>query len=178
MKISFEEFSELPKKSVGKRNLEPGKNYYIQESKGKYKAVYKGTYLSMNDKGDYNRFENVEFVVNPFNNSATPFGFNNKSGFIFTEVMEPTSKEKSMKNKTINELTEFISMKKAEPISITPEDYPYIGEDYRRIRDRFNTTNNVTKTKRTSSLSSSTARGLKKRKTTKKRRGKKKKSTN
>ena len=168
MKISFEEFSELPKKSVGKRNLETGKNYYIQESKGKNKAVYKGTYLSMNDKGDYNRFENVEFVVNPFNNRATPFGFNNKSGFIFSEIMEPTSKEKSMKNKTINELTEFINMKKAEPISITPEDYPYIGEDYRRTRDSFNKT--ITKTKRSS------ARGLKKRKTTKKRRLKNKRN--
>jgi hypothetical protein len=172
MKISFEEFSELPKKRVGKRNLEPGKNYYIQESKGKYKAVYKGTYLSMNDKGDYNRFENVEFVVNPFNNSATPFGFNNKSGFIFTEVMEPTFKERSMKNKTINELTDFISEKKMEPYDSVPT-ISFIGQDYRTARDRFNTTNNVTKTRRSSSSSSSTARGLKKRKTTKKRRLKK-----
>jgi hypothetical protein len=89
MKISFEEFSKLPKKSVGKKNLESGKNYYIQESKGKYKTVYKGTYLGMNENGDYNRFENVEFVVNPFNNTAKPFGFNNQTGFIYSEVMEP-----------------------------------------------------------------------------------------
>jgi hypothetical protein len=176
--ITFEEFSKLPKKEVNKKSLKPGRNYYIQETRGKYKNVYKGTFSKTDDFGDYNNFENVEFIVNPFRNVGKPFGFNNKSGFKFLEVMEPTSKEKSIKNKTIKELNEFISMKKAEPVSITPEDYPYIGVDYRRTRDRFNTTNNVTKTKRTSSLSSSTARGLKKRKTTKKRRGKKKKSTN
>jgi hypothetical protein len=176
--ITFEEFSKMPKKEVNKTSLKHGRNYYIQESRGNPKTVYKGTFIGTNKLGDYNNFENIEYVVNPFRHSGKPFGFNNRSGFKFLEIMEPTSKERSIKNKTIQELNEFISMKKAEPVSITPEDYPYIGEDYRRTRDRFNTTNNVTKTKRTSSLSSSTARGLKKRKTTKKRRGKKKKSTN
>ena len=173
--ITFEEFSKLPKKEVNKKSLKPGRNYYIQETRGNPKTVYKGTFSKTNESGDYNNFENVEFIVNPFRNVGKPFGFNNKSGFKFLEVMEPTSKEKSIKNKTIKELNEFISMKKAEPVSITPEDYPYIGEDYRRTRNRFYTTNNITKTNRSSSPSNSKARGIKRRKTAKKRKSSNKK---
>jgi len=164
--ITFEEFSQLPKKEVkNKKSLKPGRNYYIQETRGKHKTVYKGTFSKTNDKGDYNNFENVEFIVNPFRNGGLPFGFNNKSGFKFLEVMEPTSKEKSMKNKTIKELNEFISEKKLEPEDITPN-ISFIGEDYRTVRDRFNSR----KTRRSgSSPTNSKARGIKRRKTVKKR---------
>jgi hypothetical protein len=164
--ITFEEFSQLPKKEVNKKSLKPGRNYYIQETKGKHKTVYKGTFSKTNDKGDYNNFENVEFIVNPFRNSGRPFGFNNKSGFKFLEVMEPTSKEKSIKNKTIKELNEFISEKKLEPEDIETN-ISFIGQDYRTARDRFN----ATKTKR----SSSSARGIKRRKTAKRRKSSNKK---
>ena len=167
--ITFEEFSKIPKRTVGKRTLEVGKDYYIQESRGKRKTVYKGTFSGTNERGDYNNFQNIEFIVNPFKQVGKPFGFNNKNGFIFMDAMEPTSKEKSMKNKTINELKEFISEKKMEPQDITPT-ISFIGQDYRTARDSFN--------KRKTRRSSSSGRGLKKRKTTKKRRGKKKKSTN
>jgi len=169
--ITFEEFSKMPKKEVNKTRLKHGRNYYIQETRGSTKTVYKGTFIGTNERGDYNNFENVEFVVNPHRHLGKPFGFNNRSGFKFLEIMEPTSRERSIKNKTINELNEFISMKKAEPVSITPEDYPYIGEDYRRTRDRFN----ATKTKRSSSSSNSKARGIKRRKTAKRRKSSNKK---
>jgi hypothetical protein len=168
--ITFEEFSKLPKKEVNKKSLKPGRNYYIQETRGKYKNVYKGTFSKTNDSGDYNNFENVEFIVNPFRNVGKPFGFNNKSGFKFLEVMEPTSKEKSIKNKTIKELNEFISERKMEPEDITPN-ISFIGQDYRTVRDSFN----ARKTRRSSSSSNSNASGIKKRKTVKKRKHSKKK---
>jgi hypothetical protein len=164
--ITFEEFSQLPKKEVNKKSLKPGRNYYIQETRGKHKIVYKGTFSKTNDKGDYNNFENVEFIVNPLRIVGKPFGFNNKSGFKFLEVMEPTSNEKSIKNKTIKELNEFISEKKLEPEDIETN-ISFIGEDYRTVRDRFNSR----KTRR----SSSSARGIKRRKTTKRRKTVKKK---
>lgn len=167
--ISFEEFSQLPKKEVNKKSLKPGRNYYIQETRGKHKTVYKGNFSSTDDMGDYNNFKNVEFIVNPFRKSGKPFGFNNKSGFKFLEVIEPTSKEKSMKNKTIKELNEFISEQKMVPMDSTPG-ISFFGEDYRTARDSFNK-----RTRRSSIQSNSKARGIKKRKTVKKRKHSKKK---
>ena len=164
--ITFEAFSELPKKEVNKKSLKPGRNYYIQETRGSPKTVYKGTFSGKDEHGDYNNFKNIEFVVNPFRKAGKPFGFNNKSGFKFLEVIEPTSKEKSMKNKTIKELNEFISEQKMVPIDSTPG-ISFFGEDYRTVRDSFN----LTKTRR----SSSSGKGIKKRKTAKKRRLYKKK---
>lgn len=161
--ITFEEFSKIPKRTVGKRTLEVGKDYYIQESMGKRKTVYKGTFSGTNEHGDYNNFKNIEFVVNPFRKAGKPFGFNNKSGFKFLEVIEPTSKEKSMKNKTIKELNEFISEQKMVPIDSTPG-ISFFGEDYRTARDSFN----KRKTRRSSSSSKSSGRGIKKTKVTKK----------
>lgn len=164
--ITFEEFSKIPKRTVGKRTLEVGKDYYIQESRGNRKTVYKGTFSGTNERGDYNNFQNIEFIVNPHGHIVKPFGFNNKSGFIFMEVMEPTSREKNNKNKTIKELNQFISEKKMEPHDITPT-ISFIGQDYRTVRDSFN--------KRKTRRSSSSGKGIKKRKTAKKRRHYKKK---
>jgi hypothetical protein len=172
--ITFEEFSKMPKKEVNKTRLKHGRNYYIQETRGSKKTVYKGTFNGTNERGDYNNFKNVEFVVNPHRHLGKPFGFNNRRGFKFLEIMEPTSRERSIKNKTINELNEFINEKRMEPEDITP-DISFIGEDYRTARDRFNTTNNVTKTKRSSSSTNSKARGIKRRKTAKRRKSSNKK---
>jgi len=168
--ITFEEFSQMPKKEVNKTRLKHGRNYFIQETRGNRKTVYKGTFIGTNQRGDYNHFENVEFIVNPHKNRGKPFGFNNRSGFKFLEIMEPTSIEKSMKNKTINELKQFISEQRIEPEDITPS-ISFIGEDYRTARDRFNTT----KTKRSSSLANSKGRGIKRRKTAKRRKSSNKK---
>jgi len=169
--ITFEEFSKMPKKEVNKTRLKHGRNYYIQETRGSTKTVYKGTFIGTNERGDYNNFENVEFVVNPHRHLGKPFGFNNRSGFKFLEIMEPTSRERSIKNKTINELNEFINEQRIEPKDITPN-ISFIGEDYRTARDnRFN----ATKTKRSSSSSNSKARGIKRRKTAKRRKSSNKK---
>jgi hypothetical protein len=169
--ITFEEFSKMPKKEVNKTRLKHGRNYYIQETRGSTKTVYKGTFIGTNERGDYNNFENVEFVVNPHRHLGKPFGFNNRSGFKFLEIMEPTSRERSIKNKTINELNEFINEQRIEPKDITPN-ISFIGEDYRTARDkRFNDT----KTKRSSSSSNSKARGIKRRKTAKRRKSSNKK---
>lgn len=170
--ITFEEFSKIPKNVVNKTSLKNRRNYYIQDSRGNNKKVYKGTFIGKDKQGDYNNFENVEFVVNPYNEVALPFGFNNRKGFKFMEIMEPTSRERSLKNKTINELKQFISEQKLEPENITPG-ISFIGEDYRKARDRFN----ASKTKRSSSSSNSKASGIKRRKTSKRRKNGKKKIT-
>jgi hypothetical protein len=166
--ITFEEFSRLPKKSIDKLKLVPGRNYFIQETRGSPKIVYKGTFSGKNDEREMNIFDNVEYVVNPHRNVGKPHGFSYRRGHKFMEVMEPTSRERSNKNKTINELNQFISEQKIIPTDIIPT-ISFIGEDYRTAKDRFN----LTKTRRSTSRSS--GRGNKKRKTAKKRRHYKKK---
>jgi hypothetical protein len=89
MTISFEEFEELPKLDADKKNLQPGKQYYIQDTRRRVKhliTVYKGTFIEK--KGEYNQFSNVEIVVNPFSDVGKPFGFSNKKGFKFMEVID------------------------------------------------------------------------------------------
>ena len=150
-KISFVEFKEFPKKEVNKQKLQPGKKYYIQDTSrrsDKFTTVFEGMFTQKN--GDFNQFSNVNFVVNPFNQVGKPFGFNNKKGFKFMEVIdfEPTEFEKYNKKTTINELNQFISEKKAEPHIKTPT-ISFFGTDYRKATKRFN--NRVTLKKPTSS---------------------------
>jgi len=106
VEITFAEFKDIPKREVNKQQLQPGKQYYIQETTRKLEkfiTVYKGTFSEK--KGDMNNFTNVEFVVNPFKNGGKPFGFSNKKGFKFLEVtdFEPAVSElksSSMSNST------------------------------------------------------------------------------
>lgn len=98
VEITFAKFKEMPKREVNKTQLEPGKQYYIQDTSRKLEhliTVYKGTFTKMS--GDMNNFSNVEFVVNPFESAGKPFGFSNKKGFKFFEVsdFEPMSELKS-----------------------------------------------------------------------------------
>ena len=93
MTISFSEYKELPKKEINKKkNLTPGKKYYIQDTTrkiDKYKTVYKGVFIEK--RGDSNIFSEVEFVVAPFGMGGKPFGFNAKTGHKFLEVIENES---------------------------------------------------------------------------------------
>jgi hypothetical protein len=139
MTISFEEYEELPKKNVDKKNLHPGKNYYIQDTTRKLKhliTVYKGRFSEK--KGDYNYFTNVEFVLNPLSYGGPPSGFNNKKGNKFMEVIDfnPTELEINNKRNTMHEMNEFIKEKKAEPHDKTPT-ISFMGEDYRSARNKF-----------------------------------------
>lgn len=168
VEISFAEFKELPKKDVNKQRLQPGKKYYIQDTSrrsDKFTTVFEGTFNQKN--GDWNQFSNVNFVVNPFNQTDKPFGFNNKKGFKFMEVIdfEPTEFEKHNKKTTINELKHFIGEKKAEPYDKTPT-ISFFGKDYRKARNRFN--NRFTIKKPSSSPSNSKSRSSKKTSSSKK----------
>ena len=140
MTISFEEFEELPKLDADKKNLQPGKQYYIQDTSRRLKhliKVYKGTFSEK--KGDFNHFSNVEIVVNPEpHDTAKSFGFSNKSGFRFMEVIDfnPTELEINNKRTTMNELNEFIMEKKLEPHDKTPP-ISFMGQDYRSAKKHF-----------------------------------------
>ena len=139
MTISFEEFEELPKLDADKKNLQTGKQYYIQDTTRKLKhliTVYKGTFIEK--KGDHNNFNNVEIIVNPFSHVGKPFGFSNKKGFKFMEVIDfnPTELEINNKRNTLNELNEFITEKKLEPHDKTPP-ISFMGQDYRTTRNKF-----------------------------------------
>jgi hypothetical protein len=140
MTISFEEFEELPKVDADKKKLQPGKQYYIQDTSRRLKhliKVYKGTFSEK--KGDFNHFINLEIVVNPDSrDTVKPSGFSNKSGFKFTGVIDfnPTELEINNKRNTINELNEFITEKKLEPHDKTPT-ISFIGEDYRTTKKHF-----------------------------------------
>jgi hypothetical protein len=140
MTISFEEFEELAKLDADKKNLQPGKQYYIQDTSRRLKhliKVYKGIFSEK--KGDFNHFSNVEIVVNPVpHDTAKPFGFSNKSGFRFMEVIDfnPTELEINNKRTTMNELNEFIMEKKLEPHDKTPP-ISFMGQDYRTTRNKF-----------------------------------------
>ena len=112
-KISFVEFKEFPKKEVNKQKLQPGKKYYIQDTSrrsDKFTTVFEGTFNQKN--GDWNLFSNVNFVVNPFNQTGKPHGFNNKKGFKFMEVIDfkPTEFEKH--NKATNRFNNRFTIKK------------------------------------------------------------------
>lgn len=139
MTISFEEFEELPKLDADKKNLQPGKQYYIQDTRRRLKdliSVYKGTFIEK--KGEYNNFSNVEIVVNPFSDVGKPLGFSNKKGFKFMEVIDfnPTELEINNKRNTLNELNEYITEKKLEPHDKTPP-ISFMGQDYRTTRNQF-----------------------------------------
>jgi hypothetical protein len=173
MPISFAEYKELPKKEVKKNKLEPGKKYYIQDTTrklDKYKTVYKGIFIEK--RGDSNIFSDVEFVVAPFGTIGKPFGFNAKSGNKFLEIIDfnPTELDFKNKNKTLEELHEFINEKKAEPHDTTPP-ISFMGEDYRKAKHTFYNKSSSKSRARSSSRSSTKKGGRKhpKRKTVKRR---------
>jgi hypothetical protein len=143
--IKIDEFNKLPKKGpITAKKLQPGKMYYIQErsAQPKFKYVFIGRYIeprshNMNDKDIAYNFENVKFVVNPFKTKATPFAFYPKSNTFFEVVdFNPTELDFINKNKTIRELSEFITQKRMESHDSTPP-ISFMGEDYRNARSNF-----------------------------------------
>ena len=85
-------------------------------------------------------FTDTKLLVKGQHQSSVVTSGYGKSGFIYTEVLSisPTSKDRENKKKNIDDLKSFIDRKKLEPHDITPEDYPFLGESYRKLRDSFN----------------------------------------
>jgi hypothetical protein len=145
--IKFAEYELLPKKPPLKKpskELQPGKMYYIEDTNTRTKAHksvrigrFVGSYKPQPENIEYHKFENVRNLVNPFNNSAIPFGFSSK-GKKFMEVIDfnPTELDIANKKNTISELSEFITQKRVEPYDETPT-ISFMGQDYRSARDRF-----------------------------------------
>lgn len=176
--IKIDEFNKLPKKGpIQAKNLQPGKMYYIQErdASPKYKYVFVGRYLQPidhnDDIGTTYKFEDVKFVVNPFKNTARPFAFTPKNNTFFEVIdFNPTELDFKNKNKTIGELSEFITQKRAEPHDETPS-ISFMGQDYRDARDSFY---NKSQTRsRSNSSSKKGGKARRRRRKTVKRRGKK-----
>ena len=91
--------SKTPKASpkLAQTKMKSGKHYYIEDSRGidDRKTVFKGKYSHIRDDG-YLMFDDVEFIVNPYDRAGTPNGFNS-SGHRFVEVSRhsPSSKKES-----------------------------------------------------------------------------------
>lgn len=143
--IKIDEFNKLPKKGpIQAKKLQPGKMYYIEEryAQPKFKYVFIGRYTeprsnNNNDKDIAYKFDDVKFVVNPFKNIARPFAFYPKNNTFFEVIdFNPTELDFKNKNKTIGELSEFITQKRAEPHDETPS-ISFMGQDYRDARDSF-----------------------------------------
>ena len=177
--IKIDEFNKLPKKGpITAKKLQPGKMYYIQErdAQPKFKYVFIGRYMepisnNNNDKDVAYKFEDVKFVVNPFKNIARPFGFIAKSNTFFEVIdFNPTELDIENKKNNISELHEFITQKRVEPHDETPS-ISFMGEDYRKARDRFYNKSQSRSSSRSRSMSSTKKGGRKrpKRKTAKRR---------
>ena len=141
--ITWEAFQKLPKRGPFSANsLKPGTMYYIHDTRNRFNPVYIGTYVGpvhyYNDNStliNY-KFDNVEYLVKPFN-------YRNDPGTIFGNVvkyfevpMEPTNLDIKNKKTTIKELKSFINEKKVEPHDATPP-ISFMGKDYRKVRDKF-----------------------------------------
>jgi hypothetical protein len=91
--------SKTPKASpkLAQTKMKSGKHYYIEDSRGRddRKTVFKGKYSHIRDDG-YLMFDDVEFIVNPYDRAGIPHGFN-FSGHRFVEVSRhsPSSKKES-----------------------------------------------------------------------------------
>jgi hypothetical protein len=168
--IKIDEFNKLPKNGpITAKKLQPGKMYYIQErsAQPKFKYVFIGRYIeprsnNNNDKDIAYKFEDVKFVVNPFKNTATPFAFYPKNNTFFEVIdFNPTELDFKNKNRTIRELSEFITQKRVEPHDSTPP-ISFMGEDYRKARDRFynkSSSKSRSRSRSSSSSRSSTKKG-------------------
>lgn len=184
--IKIDEFNKLPKNGpITAKKLQPGKMYYIQErsAQPKFKYVFIARYMeprsnNTNDKDVAYKFEDVKFLVNPFKNTATPFAFYPKNNTFFEVIdFNPTELDFNNKNKTIRELSEFITQKRVEPHDSTPP-ISFMGEDYRNARDRFyNNSSSKSRSRSPSRSMSSTKKGgrklSKKRRTVRRRRSRK-----
>ena len=83
---------------VAQTKMKSGKYYYIEDSRGRddRKTVFKGKYSHIRHIRDdkYLMFDDVEFIVNPYDRAGTPNGFD-PSGHRFVEVSRhsPSSKK-------------------------------------------------------------------------------------
>jgi hypothetical protein len=142
--ITIAEFLKLPQKGpIAGRLLEVGKLYYIRDIRNKTNPVFIGRYVEpvkyFNENSVlYNyRFEDVQCLVNPSKYKQNPRDiFGNVAKYY--EVMDPKPTKLDIKNKkkTLSELRDFISEKKAEPHEQIPT-ISFMGKDYRKVRDKF-----------------------------------------
>jgi len=138
-RISEQEFEKLPKKAPT-FDLKPGKFYYIRNPKPQRlnpidHDVYIGRFKEKN--GDYFDFENIEILVSKHSNNIKPFSVKSEA-YIFMEVIDdkPTSKDIQRKKENIEEIIEYIRLKRAEPHDETPT-VSFFGKDYRKAKERF-----------------------------------------
>lgn len=138
--ITKKEFEKLPKKAPTV-DLESGKFYYILDTKADPLALEDNVYIGkFSEKiGNYFDFEDIDVLVTDRTNTVgKPTGFKNTERYKFMEVIsdEPTSTDIQHKKENIQELQDYISLKRAEPHDETPT-VSFFGKDYRSAKERF-----------------------------------------
>jgi hypothetical protein len=141
--ITIAEFNKLKKKGpVSSQSLIPGKWYYIYDRRRVDNPVFIGKYLEpvkyFNENSVmYNyKFTDVSYLANtPKTRNKIRDVFGNVEKY-FEVIDEPTKLDIKNKNKTINELNDFINEKKVEPYDRTPT-ISFFGKNYRKGRSKF-----------------------------------------
>ena len=138
-RISEQEFEKLPKKAPTV-DLKPGKLYYIRDTKASPLVLEDDVYIGkfLEKDGDYFKFEDIDVLVTRRRNTiGKPFSFKNIERYKFMEVIDdkPTSKDIQRKKENIEEIIEYIRLKRAEPHE-TPT-VSFFGKDYRKAKERF-----------------------------------------
>jgi hypothetical protein len=167
MEMSYEEYNRLVGTTESiKKMMTPGCYYYIEDTSRKqlkYREVYHGKYLRREDK--VNVFENVKFIVNPFQNTAKPRGFYGRFKKYIPDNSMPCDEDTSNKTKAVAELnTEFDELR-VRPVEENESNISFIGEDYRKAKQEFydNTKNEPSGGKKQKHTKRNTKRNTKRR---------------
>lgn len=150
MSISYEEYNELIGKHKGvKRNrMRPGCYYYIEDTSRKeyqYRDVYHGKFLRINNQQELNNkkdklvrvFEDVEYVVNPFDREGVPFGFAGREFKYILDNSRPCEEDVINKKNTMAELKTDLDELRIRPVEENETNITFIGEDYREANRQF-----------------------------------------
>ena len=151
MSISYEEYNELIGKHKGvKRNrMRPGCYYYIEDLSRKeyqYRNVYHGKFLRINNQQELNNenakplvrvFEDVKYVVNPFDRVLIPFGFHGREFKYILDNSRPCEEDVINKKNTIAELKTDLDELRIRPVEENETNITFIGEDYREANRQF-----------------------------------------
>lgn len=138
--MQYSEYASIINK-IKPKPLISGCYYYIEDTDREeleYRTVYSGKYTDSTD--DFDNFENVSIIVNPFNAVGRPNGF--MQGFFkYTpNYSEPCDKDVKNKENAISQLAMALEEMKDRPISSSETNITFMGENYRKVRNEWNKT--------------------------------------
>ena len=143
-KMTISQFEKIPKKLIVDKKLEEGKIYYIEgitRRKKDYREVYQGMYFPdpYSKDDDTLTFKYVSIIVAPFGDGGMPMGFLKKNHKFYEATTIPNRIDQSRFKDNIGELDNFIATQKAAPVEKDESNISFIGKDYRKSKQRFNT---------------------------------------